>query len=107
MQKVGVKADKLHAKKQVLEKGGPTVSLQSRINSKGIFLDELVILEKVNKEKAVFFKELSGEYQKRRLSHIARSLAVKGLVDLCVTKRKAGKISYARGREEKMQISCQ
>jgi len=69
------------------------VSFQSRIKSKGIFSDELAILEKVNKEKAVFFKELSGECQKDRLSHIARSLAVKGLVDLCVTKRKASRKS--------------
>jgi len=69
------------------------VSFQSRIKSKGIFSDELAILEKVNKEKAVFFKELSGECQKGRLSDIARSLAVKGLVDLCVTKRKAGRKS--------------
>ena len=69
------------------------MSFQSRIKSKGIFSDELAILEKVNKEKAVFFKELSGECQKDRLSHIARSLAVKGLVDLCVTKRKASRKS--------------
>jgi len=67
------------------------VNFQSRIKSKGIFSDELAILEKVNKEKAVFFKDLAKEYQKNHISYIIRSLAIKGLVDLCVISRKAGR----------------
>jgi len=69
------------------------VNFQSRIKSKGIFSDELAILEKVNKEKAVFFKDLAKEYQKNHISYIIRSLAIKGLVDLCVIKRKTSRKS--------------
>jgi len=65
----------------------------SRINSKGIPPDGLKILARVNREKVVFFKDLGKKYQKYQISRIARSLAVKGLVDLCVIKRRTSKKS--------------
>ena len=71
------------------------MNFQSRIKSKGIFLDELTTLARVNKEGVVFFKDSAKEYQNSHLSQIARSLAIKGLVDLCVIKRKTGKRSRA------------
>ena len=65
----------------------------SRINSKGLLTDELTILARVNKEGTVLFKDLAKEYQKDHISRIVRSLAVKGLVDLAVIKRKTAKKS--------------
>ena len=65
----------------------------SRTNSRSILLDELAILARVNKERTVFFKDLAKEYQKDHISHIVRSLAIKGLVDLCVIKRNTSRKS--------------
>ena len=67
----------------------------SRINSKGIPPDGLKILARINRERVIFFKDLGKKYQKYQISRIARSLAIKGLVDLCVIKRKTGKRSRA------------
>ncbi|CAD7774577.1 hypothetical protein BLFGPEAP_01141 [Candidatus Methanoperedenaceae archaeon GB50] len=69
------------------------MNFQSRIKSKGIFLDELTTLARVNKEGVVFFKDSAKEYQNSHLSQIARSLAIKGLVDLCVIKRNTSRKS--------------
>ena len=65
----------------------------SRINSKGIPPDGLKILARVNRERVIFFKDLGKKYQKYQISRIARSLALKGLVDLCVIKRRTSKKS--------------
>jgi len=65
----------------------------SRVNLKGILVDELTVLLRVNEKGVLFFKDLTEEYNKPQLSNIVRSLAVKGLVDLCVMKRRTSKKS--------------
>ena len=65
----------------------------SRVNLKGILVDELTVLLRVNEKGVLFFKDLTEQYNKPQLSNIVRSLAVKGLVDLCVMKRRTSKKS--------------